>query len=60
MLPALSKRFNSVFNTIDTHDWEEIGEAGDPYTTVDTDSTGSVLNLLGLTLDLENQNPGLR
>lgn len=56
---CFSKRFNSVFNTIDTHGWEEMGEASGPYTTVDTDSPGSVLNLLGLTLDLQNQNAGL-
>lgn len=59
VLPALSKRFNSVFNIIDTHGWEEMSEASGLYTTVDTDSPGSVINLLGLTLDLQNQNAGL-
>lgn len=36
-----------------------MGQASGPDTTVGTDSPGSVLKLLCLTLDLQNPNPGL-
>lgn len=38
VLPALSKRLHSIFDTGNTHGWEEMGQASGPDTTVGTDS----------------------